>query len=139
MKAGAILYAKDYLKLSQFYQRVLGMELMEEDDEHVRLELTSSELVILQAPQHIADAILISKPPEPRTQNPVKIVYYISDIAMVRQLAEKLDGNVYAPETEWVFRLSTVCDGYDCEGNIFQLRVLDINKNTDENKDKNII
>jgi len=123
MKAGAVLYAKDYLRLSQFYQTVLAMELMEQDDEHVRLELAQSELVILQAPKHIADSITITKPPVPRASNPIKIVYYISDIAKARNLASEMSGNVNGAETEWVFREATVCDGYDCEGNIFQLRV----------------
>jgi len=123
MKAGAVLYAKDYLKLSEFYQRLLGMQLMAQDDEHVRLELPNSELVILQAPKHIADTITISKPPAPRQANPIKLVYYISDIAKARTTAKELNGNVNPSETEWFFREATVCDGYDCEGNIFQLRV----------------
>ncbi len=122
-KAGAVLYAKDYLKLSAFYQIVLGMELMEQDDEHVRLELPASELVILQAPQHIADTIVITKPPTPRSETPIKIVYYITNINQARELAKDLNGNVHGTETEWLFREATVCDGYDCEGNIFQLRV----------------
>jgi len=123
LKAGAVLYGKDYLKLSQFYQTVLGMGLMEQDDEHVRLELAQSELVILQAPKHIADAITIIKPPTPRGSNPIKIVYYISDIAKARQIAVDMNGYVNDAKTEWLFREATVCDGYDCEGNIFQLRV----------------
>lgn len=123
LKAGAVLYGKDYLKLSQFYQTVLGMGLMEQDDEHVRLELAQSELVILQAPKHIADAITIIKPPTPSGSNPIKIVYYISDIAKARQIAVDMNGYVNDAKTEWLFREATVCDGYDCEGNIFQLRV----------------
>ena len=122
-KAGAILYAKDYLKLSEFYQVVLGMELMEQDDEHVRLELANAELVILQAPKPIADAITITEPATPRAATPIKLVYYISDIAKARQAAENLNAKVNDASTEWVFREATVCDGYDSEGNIFQLRV----------------
>jgi len=122
-KAGSVLYAKDYLKLSQFYQIALGMKLMEQDNEYVRLELPASELVILQTPKHIADEITIAEPPIPRVNNPAKTVYYISEIAKVRQLAKDLNGQINASETEWVFREATVCDGYDCEGNIFQLRV----------------
>lgn len=123
-KAGVVLYAKDYLKLSEYYQVVLGMERMEQDDEHVRLELPNSELVILQAPKHIADSIEITIPPTPRSTNPLKAVYYIADIAKARKLASTLNGMVNDSETEWLFREATVCDGYDCEGNIFQLRVV---------------
>jgi hypothetical protein len=61
-------------------------------------------------------------PPEPREDTALKLVFGVENIARARRRAAELGGAVKAAEREWDFEGAKVCDGYDPEGNVFQLR-----------------
>jgi predicted enzyme related to lactoylglutathione lyase len=51
----------------------------------------------------------------------VKLSFRVDSIARAREAAAGLGGAVYGPDREWVDEAATVCDGYDPDGNVFQL------------------
>lgn len=121
-KLGLVIYAKDYIKLTQFYSTILHLEIIETDDEFALMETNSVEFLILQAPTSIAEKITIGDPPDPRENIAIKPVFFVQSIQSVRDLAKDHAGYVNHPKNEWRFRGNIVCDGYDPEGNIFQIR-----------------
>ena len=124
IQAGAVLYAKQFKKIAQFYERIADLQIQESDDSHVRLESGCFQLVVLQVPDRIAQTIDISNPPLPREGTPIKLVLFVASISDVRSMIAELGGSLNSVEKEWEFLGYTVCDGYDPEGNVFQLRAL---------------
>ena len=49
-------------------------------------------------------------------------MFAVEDIAHARNRAAERGGAMKAVEREWEFERARVCDGYDPEGNVFQLR-----------------
>ncbi len=127
-----IIYAIDLEKLSQFYQQALGFVLEDHDQSYHRLlfgnkNLPPSELVLLQAPSDIVAQVSIESPPVVRAATPVKPVFSLSDsIASYRKQVEAAGGLFNDTDTEWNFNGDRVCDGVDVEGNVFQIRTLDL-------------
>jgi predicted enzyme related to lactoylglutathione lyase len=119
---GAVLYAKDLDRLVEFYSSVTGIAPRSVDKGFAVLGASPSQFVILRIPKRIADAIDMPAPPEPREDTPIKLVFGVEDIAHARDRAAELGGAMNAAEREWEFEGAKVCDGYDPEGNVFQLR-----------------
>jgi predicted enzyme related to lactoylglutathione lyase len=122
---GAVLYAKDLPRLSEFYAAVAGLPIKESKDEYAVLGCESHLLVVVKIPPRIAGSIAIETPAVRRQETPIKLVFSVPDIAAARKDASERGGVVDPPEREWEFDGDTVCDGHDPEGNIFQLRSLD--------------
>ena len=119
--AGAVIYASDFVRLSNFYSRLLGFVVVENDTEHVLLRSASFELVIITTAQS-RETVDVTAPPTPRMQVAIKPVFYVNDLAAARATAHALGGGLKPKVHEWHFRDCIVCDGFDPEGNIFQLR-----------------
>jgi predicted enzyme related to lactoylglutathione lyase len=119
---GAVLYAKDLDRPVEFYSSVAGIEVQSMEKGFAILGSRPSQFVIVRIPKRISDTIDIATPPEPREDTPLKLVFGVADIADARDLAAKLGGAMNAAEREWEFEGAKVCDGYDPEGNVFQLR-----------------
>ncbi len=119
---GAVLYAKDLRRVTDFYEHAIGLTLTENKDDHVVLERSDFQLVIVQIPIEIAAKIEISTPPDRRSDAAVKLVFYVSDIAAVREAAGSHGGALNAADHEWSFGDATLCDGLDPEGNVIQCR-----------------
>ena len=119
---GAVIYAKDYRVLANFYEHVAGLTLREVDEEYVLLEAPSFQLVILQIPERIAANITIETPPLKRENTPIKLFLNVSSIENARQTAKGLGGELNGAEKEWRFNGVRRCDGIDTEGNMFQLQ-----------------
>ncbi|HEY4218735.1 MAG TPA: VOC family protein [Gemmatimonadaceae bacterium] len=122
--AGAVLYAADATRLSAFYARVAGLEPHHAVDEYVQLRFANFELVILTTRQSRAAGGDAAHPPPRRADVAIKPVFYVPDLAVARTIAAELGGGVESAAAEWPFENSTVCDGFDPEGNVFQLRAL---------------
>lgn len=122
---GAVLYAKDLDRLVEFYSSVAGTEVQSIEKGFAILGSGPSQFVIVRIPKRISDTVDIATPPEPREDTPLKLVFGVADIADARDRAAKLGGAMNAAEREWEFEGAKVCDGYDPEGNIFQLRQTD--------------
>ncbi len=119
---GAVLYAKNLDGLVEFYSSVTGIEPRSVEKGFAILGSGPSQFVIVRIPKRIADTIDIATPPEPREDTPTKLVFGVNSIAHARDLAAELGGAINSAEREWEFESAKVCDGYDPEGNVFQLR-----------------
>lgn len=120
--AGAVVYAKDIGRVSQFYSRVAGLEKRDENDRFVVLESSSFQLVVVATPARIAAHIQIASPPVRREDTAIKLVFLVPSIAEARLAAAEAGGALNGTEREWQFQGARVCDGHDPEGNVFQLR-----------------
>ena len=125
--AGAIVYAKDIHQLARFYAAVADMEVMHEVDDHVVLESETCELVIVAIPATVASRIVITTPPEKRESTAFKLVFAVPSLADARATAKLNGGEIYPSGKEWNFQGLRVCDGFDPEGNVIQLRELPAN------------
>ena len=121
-KAAAVVYAKHLPAMRAFYAHAIGLEETHAEPDHAVLESPAFELVLLSVPEPVAASIEIASPPARRTQTPIKLVFFVENIAAVRAAAMELGGEVNAVERTWQFRGHAVCDGHDPEGNVFQLR-----------------
>jgi len=122
--AGVIVYAKDIQRLARFYAAVADLELMHEVDDHIVLESESVEVVIVAIPAATAARIVIKTPPDKREATAFKIAFGVASIAQAREAARAHGGEIYPPAKEWSFQGLRVCDGFDPEGNVIQLREL---------------
>ena len=121
-RAAAVVYAKNLKRIAEFYEKVASLSLKRAADDHIVLVSESFQLVVVQIPTHLAESIEIEEPPVRRTRNPIKLVFFVEDIAAARAAANAESGAVNAPDDEWLFEGNRVCDGHDSEGNVFQLR-----------------
>ena len=121
-QAAAVLYAKDLKKLAEFYARVTRLRLRRSAEDHIVLECELFQLVVVQIPKEVAERIEMEEPPAPRKDTPVKLVFFIENIEAARTGASSLGGALNPSGGEWFFEGDRVCDGYDPEGNVFQLR-----------------
>lgn len=119
-RAGALIYAKNIEKLSGFYQVLFAMTLLKADAEHQVIESADFQLIIHAIPAPIAETIRISAPPEPRQDQAIKLFFTVDDLASAEALAPTLGGEIFGPVYDGPgFK---VRNGYDPEGNIFQIR-----------------
>ena len=65
-RTGVLLYAKDLLAVSAFYEQVLGARVLHADDEHRVLQSPDVQLIIHAIPREYASAVVVETPPRPR-------------------------------------------------------------------------
>lgn len=91
LQTGAVLFASDTEKLAVFYEQVAGLVILSAADDHVVLERGSYQLIIHSIP---ADQSAGEQIQSPREGNPVKLVFFIGEIATARLHADKLGGSL---------------------------------------------
>ncbi len=121
-KPSAVIFAKDIHALASFYREVAEMTEVQADKDHIVLNEDGFQVVIHGIPKKIAATIEITSPPKIREQTPIKICLPVSSIAHARTKANDLGGRIGPKAKEWVARGFRACDGYDPEGNVFQVR-----------------
>jgi len=121
-QAGAVIYARDIIRIAKFYREILGFAEKYNGKDHILLEIPGFQLVVHSIPPDIAETIEITDPPQLREESAVKLVFYIPSIHAIRQASINLGGGLNPPEMEWQFAGNNVCDGYDPEGNMIQVR-----------------
>ena len=120
---GQVIYAKNPEVIAHFYMALLGATESERGDDFIVLEKNEIELVVLQIPWEIAQTIDIESPPAPRESNPLKPVFFVDEtIQTIRSRITRNKGGIKNDKDVWEFRGNLVCDGWDPEGNIFQIR-----------------
>jgi predicted enzyme related to lactoylglutathione lyase len=120
-ETGAVLFTINLQSLATFYERVMDMRVLTTADDHICLETGGFQLIVHQIPEHYARNIKIQTPPVLREAAAVKLAFRVKSISKAREVASGLGGTVHPPEREWSWQGSTVCDGYDPDGNVFQL------------------
>ena len=121
----SVIYAKDARRLADFYGQVLALPRVEEGASFVRLATEGMELTVVQAPAAITDSIVIAQPPLVREETPIKLSFAVADMEALRPLVERLGGGLQDVEATWSWRGERHLDGWDPEGNVFQLREKD--------------
>lgn len=121
-RPSVVVFAKSVTTLAAFYKAVADMEELEVEEGHVVLEVESFQLVVHGIPKAIAASIHITAPPEIREDTPIKLCLPVDSIAVARERALGLGGRVGPKAKEWEARGFRACDGYDPEGNVFQVR-----------------
>ncbi len=117
----AVLFTINLKSIAQFYEQVVGMHVRKAGDDHIVLEKNTFRLVVHQIPEQYARSIVISMPPKVREASAIKLCFAVASLARSRDVAASLSGCVYAPDREWQYEGTTVCDGWDPDGNPFQL------------------
>ena len=121
-KFGAVIFAKDLLRVARFYKEILAMTIVHSATDYIVLDAPGYQLLIQGIPQKIADSIEISIPPERRTETPIKLFFFVSSLAVARDQAIALGGALNPAEREWEARGFRACNGHDPEGNMIQFR-----------------
>ena len=121
MNVGAVVFAKNVNVLSEFYEKLLGLSVVLKESDKCVLESNSLTLTVHGIPLHIAENIEISVPPEIRENTAVKMCFPVVSIIEARTLASSKGGCVYTKANEWENNKFIACDGYDPEGNVFQV------------------
>lgn len=118
--AGAVVYAKNLARVSRFYARVAGLNVLTQDDDHVVLEAPGFQLVVVA--MAVPFAARVEAEPRRREDTALKLVFVVPSIAVARDEAMPLGGVIDEVAREWRFQGHLVCDGHDPEGNVIQLR-----------------
>lgn len=120
--AGAVIYAKDIKRVSQFYSQVAGLAVVQEEQRFVVLQSITFQLAVVAMPPAIAQQVIVESPPVRREDTAIKLCFAVPSIAAARAVAAELGGELNGPEREWEFQGARVCDGHDPEGNVIQVR-----------------
>ncbi len=80
-RAGALIYAKDLQRLSNFYQQLLAMRLQHADAKHHVIASDDMQLIIHAIAAHIAATLEISTPPAPREEQAIKLFFTVDSLA----------------------------------------------------------
>jgi predicted enzyme related to lactoylglutathione lyase len=118
----AVVYAKDARRIAGFYAALLGLVRQEEGTGFVRLVDAALELTVVQVPPALADTLVIDTPPAVREATPIKLFFAVAAIEALRELVAELGGGLQAADAGWCWLGERHLDGWDPEGNVFQLR-----------------
>ena len=121
-QAGLVVFAKSVKKLSAFYIRTLGLEVLESARSHQLLRGNGYEIVVHAIPAKYAREIQITKPPVLREDSAMKPSFVVPDLAALRLAVVATGGWLKPEEMAWTIRGHKVLDGCDPEGNILQFK-----------------
>ena len=121
-QAGLVVFAKSVKKLSAFYVRTLGLEVLESAASHQLLRGNGYEVVVHAIPPKIAREITIAKPPVLREDSAMKPSFVVPDLEALRLAVVATGGWLKPAELAWTIRGYKVLDGCDPEGNILQFK-----------------
>lgn len=116
-----MLFTINLRSIARFYEQVVGMRVHRTEDDHVVLEKDGFRLTVQQIPEEYAANIHIAVPPKVREISAIKLSLPVASISRARQAAAQLGGCVYNADREWEYEGTIVCDGWDPDGNVFQL------------------
>jgi predicted enzyme related to lactoylglutathione lyase len=119
--AAVVLFTINLTSLAQFYEGVFGMRVEKAEKDHVVLQKELFRLIIHQIPEPYSKNIIISVPPIVRESSSMKLSLPVESISQSRAMADDLGGCIYDSAREWVDESSTFCDGWDPDGNVFQV------------------
>jgi len=123
MRSGLALYAASLQRLASFYARVFLLDHVDQDDGYVMLQRGNFELAILETAAS-RERGRLTGPPALRESTPIKPILFMDEtLNSISARIIKLGGGMHQPKP-WTLNERLVCDGWDCEGNIFQLRLL---------------
>ncbi|MFO0775272.1 MAG: VOC family protein [Nitrospiraceae bacterium] len=121
-RTGVLIYAKNVLSVSAFYEQVLGAAVLHADNEHRVLQSPDVQLIIHAIPDSHSNSIVIDVPPVARENQAIKPFFTVANLTVAVRIAEECGGRVLGPD--WPgpgMQIRNVCDP---EGNIVHLRAI---------------
>jgi catechol 2,3-dioxygenase-like lactoylglutathione lyase family enzyme len=112
----AILFVDDVKKTTDFYENIIGLELLDDSDSgFIVFNASGCQLCLHQIPSKYIEP---NNKYEAREDSYSKVVFYSDNVE--RDRAELIAKGVRMKEIV-KFDGIEICDGCDCEGNIFQI------------------
>jgi catechol 2,3-dioxygenase-like lactoylglutathione lyase family enzyme len=111
---GAMLFVKDFERMTAFYRDVLGLEPVEDTrlDNWVEFRGEGVRFALHAIPSAIADGITIESPPRARDQSAAKLTFAVRDV-------DSTLGQVEALGLPLLKRPWGEVEAVDPEGNVF--------------------
>ena len=127
-RCSTVIFAKDVHRVAAFYAAVLDANIGEGDEDYVVIDADGIELIVHRVSLAAAARIEIARPPALRANAAIKPVFPVTSLARARTAAAANGGGVKPVEEEWTLRGEQVCDGFDPEGNVIQVRQSPVSK-----------
>ena len=118
-----VVYAKDIAKVAAFYQRTLGLSVIEAEPKFVVVGDAHLEIAVVRMPGARARDTQILVPPQVREGTALKFSFLVDDFERVHREAVAAGGGTKRVTAAWSWRGQIHLDGYDPEGNIVQFRM----------------
>ncbi len=125
-KAAAVIFVGNLPRVCDFYCHITGGVVTTRDSEHAVLSWPGFDLVIHRIPNEPGTDS--SNPPSVREDSYIKVCLPVESIEASRGQASLYGGHVKDRAFEWEARGFRACDGYDPEGNVFQLREIGLQR-----------
>jgi predicted enzyme related to lactoylglutathione lyase len=119
---GAAIYVSDLERVTHFYSEVFGLAPEERQSGFAVLRAGDWRLYLVAMPPELVAEFGPNDPPVRREDTALKLIFQVGDIEVVRQRVAQRGGELNSSDAEWVMGAELVCDGHDCEGNVFQVR-----------------
>ena len=114
-----VLWVEDLTLAKSFYESLLSASVVETSESFIHLASGSNEVFLHLMPEQYHEGI--ATPPKIREDAVMKPVYDVSSIIEARMAVAELNGKVQDESGENSYSGSKRCDGFDAEGNVFQL------------------
>jgi len=121
-----VLFVTDVARMTNFYRTIAAMQILHEEASYAILTIEGFELVVHALYGEPSPRIPSASTALVREDSYTKLCLPVASIAAARQTASELGGLIKPTEHEWVDRGVRACDEHDPEGNVFQVRMLDI-------------
>lgn len=118
-----VLWVENLAAAKTFYQELLSAEVLDDSPTFVRVASTANEVLLHLVPEQYREGI--ASPPDIREQATIKPIFSVASIAQARSAVADLAGQVHSSGTEQIYAGSRYCDGFDTEGNVFQVAEAD--------------
>jgi predicted enzyme related to lactoylglutathione lyase len=115
------VFTTDVVRVAAFYENVIVMQVQKSAADHIRLEKGLFLLTVHATPEPYTRGITITTPPAVRESTAIKLSFRVVSIADARETAARLGGCLHGSDREWRDRPKTLCDGWDPDGNVFQV------------------
>lgn len=114
-----VLWVENLASAKTFYQELLSASVIDDSATFVRVASSANEVLLHLVPEQYREGI--ATPPGIREQATIKPIFSVASIAQSRAAVADLAGQVYSADTEQVYAGLRYCDGFDTEGNVFQV------------------
>lgn len=115
-----VLWVEDLDRASDFYSRLLNASVSEQSETFVAVASHHNEVLLHLVPEQYREGI--AGEPTVREDSVMKPIFQVESISSARAAVASLSGKVQPTETQQLYQAATYCDGFDVEGNVFQLR-----------------
>jgi predicted enzyme related to lactoylglutathione lyase len=120
--ASAVLYVRDLISMSAFYEMCFAMVPLDAADGFRTLASADWELSLVRVLPRSGADVAVSHPPRRRAESPVKLAFDVDDLDQAGSRVLTAGGWLEPADTVWEYRGRRHLDCLDPEGNVVQLR-----------------